>query len=309
MVVSCLLLIPVLGASGADAIWKDLVSYPASSYRAVPWNDFRAYGADLPVSGLRSLLNPSQIAALLKWSLIYLISPGIYVLCAIRLASRQQSLNESELRTVLLLTIIGMSLFLSIAYSPTLKRMGIVSLPALVLLFWLFRSDGKFARCFTLGLTLFAGLTLPAGIIHSQHTSLLISTPSGNLAISDSRSLDIYDQYMWLRHNTQPGDVVYSAGCLEFNYLFKLKDPVRIPLLSTYDYTTRQQVQDTIEDLNKSRTKFVFWPVALQRITLNTDAVFNVQDHLEPLRIYLQTDYRLVNTFNNLDQVWQRKEE
>src|SRR5207237_417864 len=83
-----------------------------------------------------------------------------------------------------ILLLVGAALFLSIAYAPTHFRMGMISLPAFILLIWYLGSRGRLAsRLLIIALALFASVTLPAGIIHSQGTGFaIIDTPSGKIA-------------------------------------------------------------------------------------------------------------------------------
>jgi hypothetical protein len=245
---------------------------------------------------------------LIRWFLIYLINPGIYVFFAATQWRALRAFGKEE-RKLLLVALTGGALFLSVAYAPMQFRMGVVSMPAMILTAWTLRSKNLLSRLLSLALTFFAVVTLSVGVLHSQRNSTTtIMTAAGTLAISDPSVTSTASRYQWLKSHTQPGDFLFSPLHPEYYYLFQLRHPGPVPFLTIYDYTTEEQVRETMAGIQRHQVRFIFWPVELQPVSRLAEEAPIEQDHLGPLRNMLRENYRLVHTFSDFDEVWQRKE-
>jgi len=84
-----------------------------------------------------------------------------------------------------------------------------------------------------------------------------------------------------------------------------LRNPAKVPYVTTTDYTRPEEVLDVVDSLEKHRVRFVLWPLDLEVRAGNPSA----GDHLGPLRTYLRAHYHVVRTFSDFDQLWERKHE
>ena len=79
-----------------------------------------------------------------------------------------------------------------------------------------------------------------------------------------------------------------------------LRDPAEIDFITPTDYTRPEQVANVMHALERERVRYVLWYVGLD------SPPADAQDHLAPLRAYLFSRYRMVKTFGDGDQVWER---
>jgi hypothetical protein len=307
------LLGPTIWLSGFQNVLNDVVLFTLKHYRGMPYNDLRCYGTDLPIAGigmptLNTPMEPAAVVGIVKWSLIYFISPGIYLLFAAGLWRKRAAGFGLQEKKLLLIAVIGSALFLSVAYAPTHFRMGVVSMPATILTAWFLRSDRTISRILALGLASFAvAVVRPAGIWQSQRNTLeILRTPTGAVAVSDTVFDSTAEKYAWLNSHTQPGDYLFSQYA-EHYYLFRLRNPGPVPFLTNYDYTTEEQVQETLAGIRRHKVKYIIWPKELQASTRSADEVPPEQFHLQPLCELMHNEYRLVHVFGDSDEVWQRK--
>lgn len=298
-------LAPIFWHAGMPAVVNCLFEFPLHQHSASLWNTFRAYGIDLPIAGFylpttQALASVAGVLALARWALIYLVVPGMYVLASItvwRMASPS--------RHVVPVIITGFALFFSIAYAPTHFRLGIISLPAFVLLLWWMEARVPiFGRALVVLLGLFAGLTFFAGIFHSQGGGFVpLDTPSGTIAASSSTVATDREKFDWLKQHTEPAMPVLVPDYDATAYLFRLEPPTPLSQMWINGYTSSQQVQQTIAALQQKRVIYVFWSADLQTADPAGEA-----NQLAPLEEYLHDNFVLEHTFNDSDQVWKRKD-
>jgi hypothetical protein len=127
----------------------------------------------------------------------------------------------------------------------------------------------------------------------------ILETPAGRVALVDTER---YEKYRWLRDHTRPSEFFLEAEDADMYFLLGLRDPAEVPFLTPSNSTRPEQVRDLLESLDQRRVRFVLWAVSLDL----TDASRASGDHLGPLRAYLRDHYRVVTTFRDGAQVWQR---
>lgn len=295
------LLVTVTRMAGVHNVFECLVWYPMHNYRASPWNNLAAYAADLPVQAVTNL---PGVRAYFRWLLVYLVCPWVFLFVVMRLCKPASGADELQVKRTALVTIVGVALFLSIAYAPTHFRMGIISLPAFILLVWLLGSE-KQAVCRVLLATLavFACVTVPAGILHSQgDSSVMLNTPSGQVVLSPAVAEVSAEKYRWLSQHTHPGDFLFTPDYLDYDYLFQLKHPGPTATLWVNDYSTREQVQQTVDAMEHERVQYAIWPMDFQSVVAGAH-----EDRLTPIRDLLRQKYVVVHRFSDADEVWKRK--
>ena len=304
LITALLLFGPIAWKAGAHNVFICLVQYPLHNYSSFQWNNPGAYGIDLPIAGFPGSAKPSagaQLLAFARWLLIYLAVPWAYMLSAVRIW-RNGTAGHPLRRQLILVTLTGIALFAPIAYAPTAFRMGTVSLPAFILLVWWLDHEHRLGRCLLVALAIFAVISFPIGILHSQGEGFVIlHTPSGDVALSPAFAASSADKYRWLAEHTHPGDFLFSPDYLDYDYLFQLQHPGPTATLWVNDYSTREQVQQTIDAINREQVHYVIWPEDFQDAS-------TVGDRLSPIRALLHDKYMLEHTFSDSDQVWKRKD-
>jgi hypothetical protein len=255
-------------------------------------NDWRGYMIELvPLARSRQLW---KFGAFL---LIHAIVPLIYILILVRNA-RGTFLSDPALRPrLLLLSLLGLFLFLSVAATPTWSRLYYVSFPAIVLFVWWLNAAGKLGR-HTLTALYAATLLLLIGLpIATQFRPLhILNLPGGRTAFLNTEH---FARYRWVAEHTHPRDYFFGGFYPDFYFLLGLNNPATVPFVTPDDYTRPQDVAEAMAGLELHHVQLVTWQSALDMPPIPAT------DHLAPLRAYLHLHYRLLQRFSDYE-AWAR---
>lgn len=268
-------------------------------YRAdVRWNSLRVYMSDLP-----DFLPWDRLPYLGTYLLIHGLLPLVYLLFLAgyrREAGRRP--NEPWDR-LMLLSIVGLSLFVGIAPAPGSNRLCAVSLPALMVFVWFLGSPGRLAQSVRRLLWVGVVVLMVGTAWHRQNEwKVYLDAPSGRVAFFDPAA---HERYQWLLDRTRPSEFLFDASLADIYFPLLLRSPAKVPFVTATDYTRPAQVRDVVEALENRRVRLVLWEFDLDSGAGGPPS----GDHLSPLRAYLRTHYHVVGTFPNLDQVWERNSE
>jgi hypothetical protein len=201
----------------------------------------------------------------------------------------------------MLINLMGLAFFVSIASAPNWLRVASSALPALILLVWFLDAPGKLNRLARWALW---GVSIGTGIATPMITQLSaqgpLQTPTGRVATVDT---DRYEKYQWLLHHSFPHQYVLDAGNGDAYFLLELQDPAPVPFLTLSAYTRPEQVRATLSTLSRERVDYIIWPVELDAPPTGNRG----SDPLGPLRAYMRKNYSVIRIFNDGTQVWQRK--
>ena len=246
-----------------------------------------------------------ELPAIGLWLSIHLLLPLIYLLFLVRWWRVARVRPEEPWDRLMLLNIVGLFLFLGVAFSPSWLRLCSVSLPALILFVWFVKSSGRFSSAITNLLWVVGAVVLVGQSVTAQTDwRAYLDTPAGHVALLDS---GVCERLRWLRDRTRPGDFVFQASDCNLYYLLDLQNPAQVPFVTATGFTRPEQVQDVVEALERSRARFVLWSVWLDTPRHSSDKQFDPR-HLAPIRDYLPCHYHLVRAFGDPDyeQVWER---
>jgi hypothetical protein len=294
-----------IGVFLAGFIWKAgwvdfsycTLGFVAKYYSCFHRNNLSVYMVDAPDFG-SLLLN---IPALAIWLFIHLLTPLVYLLFLVRWWRNRERIPQSLSSRLMLINLMGLAFFVSIASAPNWFRVASSALPALILLVWFLDSPGRLYRLARWALW---GASIGTGIVTPMITQLSaqgpLRTPTGWVAIVD---IDRYEKYQWLLRHTAPRQYVLDAGNGGAYFPLELQDPAPVPFLTLSAYTRPEQVRSTLSTLGREKVEYVIWPVEL-----DTPPVGNRgSDPLGPLRAYMGKNYSVVRTFSDGAQVWQRQ--
>ena len=254
--------------------------------------DFPKYGT------LRSFLIP-----FLQWAFAFVAVPLSYVLFFARYW-RECGNDPGELwERPMLLAMVGSSLFLSIASIPSLARVALSTLPGIILLVWLLDCPRRLAQALTAVLVM--GVMLVAS--HSAgrfqlNQNYILRTARGTIAIPGTLPRE---EIAWVQRHARPGDYFYSSVDPGLYFYADLRNPTPLPFLTNTGYTTPEQVAEVIRGLEMNHVRYIFWDS--QELGTLSEREKNAARHLSPLRHYICTHYRLVGSFANLYEFWERK--
>jgi hypothetical protein len=270
--------------------------YPLKYYSLWDYNTLRHYMVDIPdFSGV--LLAP----ALAIWLLVYLLQPLIYVLLFARCWLRSKLEPGEPWPNLMLVSLTGLALFLTIASAPNWLKMASSSLPAFILLVWFIPSASRMKRVMRLALWSAVTATAMGRVAMTQlDRAPILALPSGAVALPDPAR---YEKLKWLSAHLQPGDSLFEAGDADLYFPLALTDPTPISFLTPSGYTRREQVFEVIQALDRGRVRWAVWTAWLDAPTVHESH----GDHLAPLRAYLRDHYRIAKVFADGDEAWERE--
>ena len=263
-------------------------------------NTFRIFIGDLPrLSWLTEIL-PLHLA---QWLFLYVVVPFTYILFLVRYwrESGKKSLEYWE--RPMLLAIVGSFMLLSVAPAPGIHRMAQIVFPGVILVGWFIDSPRQLARALASVLVVGVLLVAPHAVASAQSApKRILKTPHGKLAVMNPRA---FEEYTWIQQHTRPSEYFFDAWYPEVYFYLHLRNPTPLPYISNTGYTTRQQVAEVMQGLEQHDVRYILWPGFLDTIPAWED---RSDDHLGPLRNYLQTHYRRVKGFKETDEIWERRD-
>jgi hypothetical protein len=231
------------------------------------------------------------------WPLIHGLVPLIYIAFFLRYWDRIRLESSENRNCLVLINVVGASLFLTIASAPAWNRLYTVSMPALIVLVWIVRSQNTPARLLRTSLWCLAlALAVVRPTVMQARWRGILTLPTGSTAFLDR---GLYEETMWLMERTHPGDYFFGDQLLCFD--LRLRNPARVAYVTPFAFTTQKEVADVVQSLDAHQVRFVSWYPGLD------DPSAVVGNHLSPLRTYLAEHYRIAQRFANGHVIWERK--
>ncbi len=290
------------GKAGLQQFWFCTVTFIRLYYPAYRWNKLSAYmaeGPDFPELWM-------QIPALGLWLSIHLLIPMVFLLFLARYRLQRDSRPEEPWDRLMLVNFTGLFLFLGIAFAPSWQRLCQAGLPAFILLVWFINSIPK-RRRLVLGAAWSVALlgVLIQPVMTQTGLEGYLDAPTGRTAFASTTFSESgeYEKFQWVLRQTRPGEFLYNARDSDMYFLLNLRNPAPVPFVTNTDYTRPEQVARVIESLERERVRLVLWWPELDLLQEDDPPA---GDHLGPLRAYLRRSYRVVKTFEDGVQVWER---
>ena len=283
-----LLSAPTLASVGFKQLWHFQVTYIRQ--RVVP----------APRGGLLGLSASLSFHALPKLSqylIVYILLPIVYPLTLWR--CWQERRNPSfPLKQVLLLGLVGTSLFVEVAPGINWLRLFAVSCAGIILLFWNIEWMGMLRRpVIVVVLTGCAcAATWQIANAHFYQRSTL-NLPGGRIATSSQVS----EKLAWIQAHTRPGQFFFQADWPGVYVPLRLRSPTYVDSVALSEGTTDEYVRLTIEQLETKHVRYVLWGAKL-----NSPKTSNV--HVPLLLDYLRLKYKPAHIFPDGDMIWERDE-
>ena len=276
----------VIWNGGLEHLYRDVIRFTLVHYTAGDANNWGSAFADWAVVGSWSL-----------WASMKLLVPGIYLVFLVyRWVEAKHEREEIPVELVLL-SVIGITLYLTVAYAPLHVRLSEISMPAMIVTVWLLNRTGeRLWRIPAWAVGIAYLLVLPT---RAQFRSYVMhDTPAGRIAVSDH---DLSGEMTWLKEHTHSGDEFFAAYTTRLYVVLGLRNPARVPFVEPDDYTRPRQVVNTVRSIRRAKPQFILWP-------------FEPQDADDPMdRLYLlgeelRSCYKpLLRLYDG--EVWQRKKD
>lgn len=272
------------------------VTFPFKYYPADYFNNWRVY-----MRGWPSIHSPANWPDVLAFAFIHLLVPLIYALFLARWWRERQQ-REEPWDKLMLVTLTGFSLLVSVAPAPAYTRLYAVSIPALVLLVWFLNPKYRAEKILLwVAWATVVVLAIARPLIAQTRWKAFLDLPTGRTAFIEPVS---YEKCKWLSLRTHPSD--YFFGDHFSAFALRLHNVGRVPFLRPTDYTRPEEVQDAMQALERHQVRFVSWYSGLDH---ETEAVLHPEsDHLGPMRTYLGEHYHVVKVFSNGDLIWERNQ-
>ncbi|HTR62142.1 MAG TPA: superinfection immunity protein [Candidatus Binataceae bacterium] len=234
----------VIWNAGVDRFIRYIVEFPLLYYRQGASNTWATSFA-IYIPTLRGFA---------QWALIKLLVPAAYLVFAVYWWRRPKTFLSPRL---LLLTVVGVSLFATVAYAPLHQRLAEVSLPAFILAVWMANRVGDWWWKIPAWGAAVAFVTLAPITIQRSHYWYFDSS-AGRIATSRPEAIE---EYAWLRDHTKPGDYFFADNSPRLYVLLGLHNPSRLPFVEPNDYTRPTQVASMVRRLTMTKPRFVLWGV------------------------------------------------
>lgn len=280
-------------AVGLRKFFYYTVAFVMKYYSAEWFNTWRVY-----LHGRPQLHHPSTWTSAPAFVLVHLIVPFIYFPFLVLLVRGASPICGTEKARLMLVSLTGSFLFLSIAAAPAASRLYTVSAPAIILLVAFL--DSRVHRRAWLGVFWTTVLVLAVGrpLATQLRWRGTLDLPIGRTAFVEPLP---YEKCQWLLPRTRPFDYFFNDPTIAF--ALRLRNVSRVPTVRPTEYTRPEEVQDTIQALDRFQVRFVFWAHELDG---DREAARRPGgDHLGPLRQYLRKQYHIARTFSGGDQTWE----
>lgn len=267
------------------------LSFPLHYYRAGDHNNWNFY----------LTLPPIGSGVFVYWLLMNTLIPGIYVVFFV-IWWRNRRIDPSQpWDNLMLINLVGLSLFFSIGYAPILSRLCEVSLPAIVLAVWTVRRYG-YQGISSVGFWTAATAGFIALAVRTQtRPCLTFPSPSGRVGVIISgNSSKSMAASAWMAAHTKPGEVVFVADDPTLYTVLGLTNPTELPFVTTTSYTRPEQITTALVAMAKREPEFILWNDSLDPRDGARD------DVLSPLRRLIRERFTLIKEFANGEQVFVR---
>jgi hypothetical protein len=245
-----------------------------------------------------SFHNWYRTTALGTFLAIHLLVPLIYFLLFYLVWRERTRRPQEPWDRLMLVSIVGLFLFMGIAPAAMYGRLCTVALPAFILLVWFAKWPGGLER---VGLWL---LWVAAVVLMVMETRSFQTQSYETIDLPVGRVAGFYptnfEELRWFLAHAGPSDSLFGDPAL--NFTLGLRNPAQINWVTTTGYTRPGQVQNVVETLEEKRVRWVKWWSGL-------DFTNEPGGHLGPLREYLHAHYHLAKAFfEGAEQIWERNE-
>ncbi len=292
------ILAPFIIVAGPERFFTDTILFLRTYAQDPEFNGLQTYFATF------TKIQSSGFTFTLVTIFYSLLIPLIYLIALIWAVLRARRSNFDSVAGVFCICFIG--LLQSVATSgPNVYRLYQVSLPALIALVWVAGQTGLLKPIVSkilVGALVVFGLGLGLRLQLEWELKPL-DTVSGRIFFPSEVAAERYE---WLQKNTQPGDEVYETYNSHVNFPLGIKNPSRISVLLNSGYSPPEHVQWVIEDLKRSRPRYIIWDGAwTSEMPALTEG-----ERLKPFYEYMIANYRRVKIFSPYDgrqrEMWER---
>jgi len=262
------------------------------------WFHQATYVHDYVVSGWNAMsigfpdhLSRGIVLYVARWGFAYLALPIVLGLSLWHCSRIARDGATDRMKPVVLLVLVAAALFAEVAVSPSWFRLFCISLPAVILLVWLFGCMGNYetlaTRVLWIGVVSLACLQ----VAYAHWTfSAVAELPAGRIATTPQAA----EKWIWLAAHTKPGEYLLQAEWPSAYLPLGLRNPIYLDIVASAGASKLGYLTRAMRELDAKRVRYIVQSPG-----------FAIPEFHE----YLQARYRLVHTFADHDEVWERRED
>ena len=244
-----------------------------------------------PLLGLWSQPKFIDFLHVLSSSCLYLFVPLVYLFCFYRLFRQRHPMNPRHWEALLLISLVGSALLITVALGPSSHRLCTVAPPAMIAFVWYFSGVGAIERkiqstLWWLSITLFIYLPIRLQLLPRNYLDL----PTGKTAFL---SPEQYSVDRWLVEHTRAND--YFFGLTPASFAVALRNPTPLDLILPTKMTTPAQEEAVIRSLQQYPATLVF---------LRHEEAFDDNARLQEFNVFIHNHYHLAKAFPS-GEFWQ----
>jgi len=271
----------------AIAYWT--IYFPAVYFSTLEAHTPGAYFLRMP-----TLHRPGDLLTMVPYLFIHAAVPWIYGLCLWRLVRERKIMDRQMWSRALLLTLVGLALFVSVMSAATVLRLCVIAPPAMILGVWFFSGTTQLDRWMRAALwTAGVVLLLYLPVSRQRYGGTALDMPTGRAAFGNARQ---YEAMQWLAERTHPGESIFDDPGAAF--ALRLESAGPLDYVTTGEFTRPEQVAAVVRALEQRRTRFVY-------LFPDLYATPRTGDNLGPFRDYLSNNYHLAKAAPS-GQMWER---
>jgi hypothetical protein len=231
-----------------------------------------------------------------EFLLVYCALPIIYATSLWTCRKGSRGASPADAKHIVLLTLVGSTMFLEVAQSPNWIRLYCVATPGIILLVRLLAAGltGPAHRYVTI--MMWTGLIfLAAHQTWSRHVqqAMVVDLPAGRVATTPMTG----GKLAWLTRHTTPGQFLFEARWVDVYLPLALRNPVFTDMLEGGHKSRDEFVDRSIRQLDARPVQYIIWSPRLE-----SPAYPFAKFHE-----FLADRYQRVLTFPDLDEVWEHK--
>ena len=229
--------------------------------------------------------------------LILLICPWVATLCW----RRRTDTSRNSVALVLLASL-GIMQTLEVITMLNWNRMAAVAMPSVILFAWLISRRHSASRSIAIGCwcMVCAIILVQAGATQFHHYAH-VKLPAGSALFQNDEA----EEAEWLVQHTRPGDCFFEVANTRLYVPLGLRNPTTVDVLSNKDSTLPRWVDESIAGLEACQVQYILWEprTGIGAVEQRKQAL---TDHLDPMRAYIQQDFKRTQVFANGSEVWMR---
>lgn len=268
--------------AGLHTVFFDLVLVPVRYMSSGDVNSPKTYLRQIP-----PVHSFAEIVRLPPVLFIYAVVPYIYFLGFYRLWRQRAEPMDAIRQPLVLLHLVGLALFLSVASGPRLFRLCTVAPPAIIVLVWLLDRQWPMLRAIrnTLAVVAVAYAFFLTTYRQTQQRSTL-TLPLGRTAFTDVQELR---EFQWISQHTRPSESFFNQASLGL-YL-SLDNSTATEFVNNDGVTRPEQVAAVLQVFQRYPPHFIV-------LIPETPDPLKHEDNSGPFRKYVHDNYHLAQTFS-----------